>query len=966
MPSEAINIDSSRPQAEVHSFVNEEPMSIVDSDHLLGTSSASKCSITVLSPKSFIDPTEAAGYMSNGSKKLTTSVDIDTLPGEKVYQRQDGIHRGEAIFTNYRVILKLSDRTGIAVIPNLAIELVELSRDLSGVMVTCRNGRLFRFAANSTSEALAIRDKLVMIATSSRTPNDFHAFHVPQNDSTPAWLKGDPAIGLPDEKLRKEFERLEFPEYWRISEANSGFAMTATYPEKLIVPSSVTDDSLKKAVLGRFLERIPTAVWRDVKSGAVLLRSSQPVIPWIGNWNINQDEVRLFDACRRSTGENSEIIIMDARSQTSAHANRVKGGGFESPTVYAGCRVEFMNLPNIHSVRDSFAQFRQVLSSKDLDHFYFQNVHQSSWLYQVYNIIISAKQCFEYVVEGGKNVLVHCSDGWDRTTQIVSLAKLLGDPYYRTMEGFEVLVRSDWIGFGHKFNDRNSTFNSPSTEAERSPIFLQWLDCVFQLCVHNPTAFVKIAQHCYSGLFGTFLFNSLKEHRDCLEDAKTSILPSLWTYFNHYVDRFNNLYYDSNPNKSGLKIPAMRHMKVWEAVYVPNRFEEPLNSAKDGVIANFSDLAHLKFVESFYPDASSPPMNRCHSEESVSGSSYKISTSSGPVSLFPETNPPKIRRSASQTDTVSISSSVAGPVEAIDYSQPSEDVPTVSTNYSSLDTAADSGGESSDHERGGSASESEQSDPEASSSGSSRSSVVRKFRLRFGKEQVVDADGLTSIINIDVESVQRMKNSYEQTISDLEQKLRDLQAQLCSQSLAQNPSSDQGSDDKGNEEQASTKSDDDFEHVDKNSLQEDSENVERFDSCEPTTIDGTCGDGGRVLHGPQHPPATQQSQLLPPQQLQQPIVPRRVGRYPSSGSNRSSISSYGAFATSPTDSVEMYHFDGLDHSDEMTSTIVPMSLNPSGGATTLRRRQASTSSTASFNNHLSNISPASSGQTVNC
>jgi myotubularin-related protein 3/4 len=31
-------------------------------------------------------------------------------------------------------------------------------------------------------------------------------------------------------------------------------------------------------------------------------------------------------------------------------------------------------------------------------------------------------------------VLVHCSDGWDRTPQIVALAKLLLDPYYRTVE----------------------------------------------------------------------------------------------------------------------------------------------------------------------------------------------------------------------------------------------------------------------------------------------------------------------------------------------------------------------------------------------------------------------------------------------------------------------------------------------------------------------------------------------------
>lgn len=34
----------------------------------------------------------------------------------------------------------------------------------------------------------------------------------------------------------------------------------------------------------------------------------------------------------------------------------------------------------------------------------------------------------------GRPVLVHCSDGWDRTPQIVALAKILLDPYYRTLE----------------------------------------------------------------------------------------------------------------------------------------------------------------------------------------------------------------------------------------------------------------------------------------------------------------------------------------------------------------------------------------------------------------------------------------------------------------------------------------------------------------------------------------------------
>lgn len=38
----------------------------------------------------------------------------------------------------------------------------------------------------------------------------------------------------------------------------------------------------------------------------------------------------------------------------------------------------------------------------------------------------------------GASVLVHCSDGWDRTAQVCSLGSLLMDPYYRTIKGFMV------------------------------------------------------------------------------------------------------------------------------------------------------------------------------------------------------------------------------------------------------------------------------------------------------------------------------------------------------------------------------------------------------------------------------------------------------------------------------------------------------------------------------------------------
>ena len=46
----------------------------------------------------------------------------------------------------------------------------------------------------------------------------------------------------------------------------------------------------------------------------------------------------------------------------------------------------------------------------------------------------------EVIERQRSSVLVHCTDGWDRTAQLTALAMLMLDPFYRTIEGFEVRV----------------------------------------------------------------------------------------------------------------------------------------------------------------------------------------------------------------------------------------------------------------------------------------------------------------------------------------------------------------------------------------------------------------------------------------------------------------------------------------------------------------------------------------------
>jgi len=92
------------------------------------------------------------------------------------------------------------------------------------------------------------------------------------------------------------------------------------------------------------------------------------------------------------------------------------------------------------------------------------------------------------ILQNNNSVLIHCSDGWDRTAQLSALSQMLLDPFYRTINGFAILVEKDWLSFGHQFGLRNG-FAEKEKQDQASPIFLQFLDAVHQLLEPFPNAF---------------------------------------------------------------------------------------------------------------------------------------------------------------------------------------------------------------------------------------------------------------------------------------------------------------------------------------------------------------------------------------------------------------------------------------------------------------------------------------------
>ena len=92
---------------------------------------------------------------------------------------------------------------------------------------------------------------------------------------------------------------------------------------------------------------------------------------------------------------------------------------------------------------------------------------------------------------------------------------MLLDPYYRTIEGFLVLIEKDWLHFGHQFQLRFGQWSKNWKDSQRSPVFIQFLDCVHmpikQFPKHfefNDSLLLFIANEINNQKFGTFLGNS--------------------------------------------------------------------------------------------------------------------------------------------------------------------------------------------------------------------------------------------------------------------------------------------------------------------------------------------------------------------------------------------------------------------------------------------------------------------------
>lgn len=355
---------------------------------------------------------------------------------------------------------------------------------------------------------------------------------------------------------------------YRISDINKDYIFSPTYPAVLAFPERASDAHIQAIGTFRSKARVPALTWMHPGNKTTMWRCSQPKIGMGGNTCVQDEQLvqMIREANVHSREYASPLLLADCRPKVNAMANKAGGGGYE---VYSGTQLVFLNIQNIHVVRESHRKMEALaLSTTPQDINWTQAVNDSGWLFHLRTILSGAMVVAESMHRRGQCVLVHCSDGWDRTAQICGLAQIMMDPYYRTAKGYCILVAKEWCSFGHKFNDR-AGHREEKDDGDISPVFLQFLDATWQLVRLFPAAFefdgrflLLIAHHIYSCRFGTFLGNNERERNELYLAYKT---PSLWAYLVNRSELYRSHHYNPAAGDVLLPLPStvLRHVTVW-------------------------------------------------------------------------------------------------------------------------------------------------------------------------------------------------------------------------------------------------------------------------------------------------------------------------------------------------------------------------------------------------------------------
>ena len=355
------------------------------------------------------------------------------------------------------------------------VDKLPLTTGGSPIRIACSDFRVCTFLVHRDKDAQDIYTSLIHLSRPLRV-EDLYCFQYRAKSDLPqhtGWTFFD---------LGAEFARQGLPNSsWVNCSINLEWRICPTYPSLMMVPATATSALVVGSAKFRSKGRLPVLTFYHSATGAALVRCSQPLSGLKGR---SPEDEKYISSIVEVNPCSNFLYIVDTRPKINAMANRAGGKGYESEAFYPNTKFVFKGIENIHIMRDSLSKLIETCELKidTMEHF-LQGIDQSQWLKHV-KAVLEASLFIAESLTSGVSVVVHCSDGWDRTSQTCALAQLILDPYYRTIQGYQALVEKDWLHFGHKFSDRCGFLAGDSREM--SPVFTQFIDATWQIMTQFP------------------------------------------------------------------------------------------------------------------------------------------------------------------------------------------------------------------------------------------------------------------------------------------------------------------------------------------------------------------------------------------------------------------------------------------------------------------------------------------------
>jgi myotubularin-related protein 1/2 len=277
------------------------------------------------------------------------------------------------------------------------------------------------------------------------------------------------------------------------------------------------------------------------------------------------------------------VDLYDAREKISVFANQMIGKGGERAENYSNCNVSYNNIPGMHVIQKQFKKICEFIGTlpKNEDESFHKVLGDSNWMKSL-SLTLKMSLKMAESMRKGRSVFVHCSDGWDRTAQASALCQIFLDSYYRTFEGFMVLIEKEFSQTGHMLRKRLGVFSKDTQN--RSPIFLQFLDVVHNILYQYPLCFQfnqlflrDLALVAYFGVLVNFVYD---EERLRAQNKIRNMGLHAFDFFNMYKEKYMTHSFDMK--KTIGKVSCQEHnLRFWKEYFFmyfepkQNLFEVP-------------------------------------------------------------------------------------------------------------------------------------------------------------------------------------------------------------------------------------------------------------------------------------------------------------------------------------------------------------------------------------------------------